>query len=569
MGMNSMVGVCQQQKNNSGPAPAITITDVTFQTKSYGTTFTADPPPTPIAVSDQITTVLNAGNSFIVPTDGLAQYYSGSNTSQQVFHVMTVDYTANFDESSLPSDLMNTGVQSGPINQTSRTGDAANGNTFGASATATSGGGDIGTARFTITGNGSVVTQIAVTTAGTGFNVGDTITFAGTSAGGTSDGTFFYTLAEDDMTGVGQFVFETTLNDAPANSQLNTWPLTGRSAGAFLPDSTKTTGLRITTATVLQSGQMFPTSPALGHADIPLNRDIVEILRGSEVVGTNGTPRLNNITFAAQNLGASSSFDLVIKVLLGDGSTVSSPAQTITVPSGAVKTNLVAGLGINSYTTSTAAFGVQNGGEGGIPPVNPIDPSQVLVSALNIENSFTTPEYIPTPTLIGMAQGFQEEPDDPANQVLHSWLLNLDTSALTLSDYPSTSLIVEYVFSWDADATGVGPADGICWDADTGVPSTITGPVGSVFTQTIGQELDSINTNTLIPQASINFPVVGDVNSDYAASWKAYSPAVGAPVGAPYTVNLQVRIQKTDGSFSESPVVPLNMTMEGVTPTMV
>lgn len=562
MGMNSMVGVCQQQKNNSGPAPAITITDVTFQTKSYGTTSAADPPPTPIPASEQITTVLNAGNSFTVPADGLAQYYSGSNASQQVFHTMFVNYSANFGESSLPSDLMNTGVQFGPINQTARTGDAANGNTFNASATATSGGGDIGTARFTITGNGSVVTQIAVTTAGTGFNVGDTITFAGTSAGGTSDGTFFYTLAENDMTGVGQFVFETTLNDAPANSQLNTWPLTGLSAGAFLPDSSKTTGLRVTTSTVLQSGQMFPTSPVLGYTDIPLNGDIVEVLRGSEVVGTNVTPRLNNITFAAQNLGASSSFDLVIKVLLGDGSIVSSPAQTIIVPAGAVKTNILAGLGINSYTTSTAAFGVQLGVN-----INPIDPSQVLVSALNAGNSFTTPN---SAFGVGMAQGFQDPPDDPVNQVLHSWLLNLDTSSLTLTDYPATNLIVEYVFSWDRDANNIPPESAILWEAETGVPITVVGPTGAAtYTQTIGQELDSINTDTLIPQASINFPALGTADSDYGGAWKAYSPEVGSPVEAPYTVNLKVRIQKTDGSYAESPVVALNMTDSGVVPTMI
>ena len=559
MGMNSMVGVCQQQKNNSGPAPAITITDVTFQTKSYGTTLVADPPPAPIPGSDQITTVLNAGNSFTVPADGLAQYYSGSNASQQVFHNMIVNYSANFDESSLPSGSINLGVQSATINQTSRTGDAANGNTVGASATATSGGGDIGTARFTITGDGSVVTQIAVTTVGTGFNVGDTITFAGTSAGGTSAGTFFYTLTENDITGNCSFVFETTMNEAPAMTQLSTWPLEGNVQGAFLPNSSKTNGVRITTTPSLQKSGVFPTGPIVGYTDAVLANG-VQVLVGGEVADNNATDNLTKITFAAQNLGANSSFDLVVKVLLNDGSLVSSPAQTITVPSGAVKTNLVPGLGINSYTTSTAAHGIQLGVD-----VTPIDPSQVLVSALNTGNSFTTPEYIPTPTLIGMAQGFS----DPAQQVLHSWLLNLDTSTLTLSDYPATNLIVQYVFSWNADATNIDPSQAICWDAETGVPSTITGPVGSVFTQTIGQELDSINTNTLIPQASINFPVLGDVNGDYSGAWKAYSPAAADPVDQPYTVNLQVRIQKTDGSFSESPVVPLNMTVAGVTPTMV
>ncbi len=467
--MPSIYGCSSQDSTPPPPAPSIAISTITFQTKSYGTTLDRDTTPTPIAVSDQITTVLNAGNSFTVPTDGLAQYYSGSNTSQQVFHVMTVDYTAtNWVEEDLPTD------------------------------------------------------------------------------------------------GNCQFVFETTMNEAPAASQLSTWPLQGSVQGAFLPNSSKISGVLITTSEDLNRDDVFLQSPILGEEVFPLLNGVQAIVEG-EASGTNNTDRLNKIVFAAQNLGANSSFSLVVKVLLADGSTVSSPAQTITVPSGAVKTNLVAGLGINSYTTSTAAFGVQNGGEGGIPPVITIDPSQVLVSALNIENSFTTPT---SATGVGMAQGFQEEPDDPANQVLHSWLLNLDTSALTLSDYPSTSLIVEYVFSWDADATGIGSAEGICWDAETGVPSTVSGPVGSILTQTIQVELNGINTNTLIPQASINFPVVGDVNSDYAASWKAYSPAVGAPVGAPYTVNLKVRIQKTNSSFSESPVVPLNMTDEGVVRTM-
>tara|TARA_B100001778_G_scaffold193466_1_gene159453 strand:- start:717 stop:2114 length:1398 start_codon:yes stop_codon:yes gene_type:complete len=461
----SVYGCSAQQ--TSSPPPSIAISTVTFTTVSYGTTLAATP--TAIPLSDQIVTPLNAGNSFTVPTAGLAQYYSGSNTSQQVFHKMEVAYTpSNWVEADLPTD------------------------------------------------------------------------------------------------GNCQFVFQTTMNEPPAASQLNTWPLEGNVEGGFLPDTAKVDGVRITTTPELDRSQVFLLSPILGEEDFTLLNG-VQVLVGGDPAETNATDRLNRIIFAAQNLGSSSSFDLVIKVLLSDGTYVTSPAQTITIPSGAVKTNLVAGLGINSYTTSTAAFGVQNGGGGGNPPVNPIDPSQVLVSALNTANSFTTPNLAGG---VGMAQGFQDPPDDPANQVLHSWLLNLDTSPLTLSDYPATNLTVQYVFSWNADATGIGPAEGICWDAETGVPSTVTGPVGSIFTQTIGVEFDSINTNTLIPQASINFPVVGSTDTDYAAAWKAYSPSVGAPVGAPYTVNLQVRIQKTDGSFSESPEITLNITDGGVAPTM-
>jgi len=467
MGMNSMVGVCQQQKNNSSPTPSVAISAVTFTTVSYGTTLAATP--TGVPLSDRIVTPLNAGNSFTVPTDGLAQYYSNSNTSQQVFHKMEVAYTpTNWVEGDLPAN------------------------------------------------------------------------------------------------GACQFIFETNMNDAPAASQLNTWPLEGNVQGGFLPNSAKVNGLRITTTTELNRSDVFLLSPILGEEAFDLLNGVQEVV-GGDPAEQNNTDGLNKIVFAAQNLGASSSFDLVIKVLLGDGSYVTSPAQTITVPSGAVKTNLVAGLGINSYTTSTAAFGVQLGVD-----VNPIDPSLVLVSALNTGNAFTTPEFN-SPTGVGMAQGFDGNPypANPQRQVLHSWLLNLDTSALTLSDYPATNLIVEYVFSWDADATNIDPSQAIVWDAETGVPSTVTGPVGSVFTQTIGDELDSINTDTLIPQASINFPVVGDDDDDYGGAWKAYAPTDPPPVDAPYTVNLQVRIQKTNGTFTESPVLALNMTDLGVAPQII
>ena len=460
---------CSAQQS-SAPAPSIAITTVALQTKSYGTTLAASP--TPIPVADQITTVLNSTNSFTVPTDGLAQYYSNNDASQQVFHIMSVEYTAsNFSITDLPTD------------------------------------------------------------------------------------------------GNCQFIFETTLANTPANSQLNTWPLQGTTEGAFLPANSKQTGVRITTNPTLNRADVFQTSPVVGYTSVELANGVQILRSGGIVVGTNGTTELANIAFAAQNLGSSSSFDLVVKVLLGDGSTVSSPAQTITIPSGAVKTNLIipANPTVNSYTTTTAAYGVQNGGGGGNPPVVAIDPSLVRVSALNTANSFTTPNIAGG---VGMVQGLQDPPDDPANQVLHSWLLNLDTSSLTLSDYPATSLIVEYVFSWDADATNIDPDSAIVWDAETGVPSTVSGPVGSIFTQTIQVELDSINTNTLIPQASINFPVVGSVDTDYGGAWKAYSPSLGAPVSAPYTVNLQVKIQKTDGSFSESPVVALNMTDAGILTTL-
>ncbi len=464
MGSNKMLpsiyGCSAQQE--SGPSYNLGISSVTFVTQRYGTT-SADV--TAIGASDKITTVLNAGNSFTVPTDGLAQYYSNSNTSQQVFHSMQVEYTADFDTSVLPAD------------------------------------------------------------------------------------------------GACTFTFETTMANTPANSGLTTWPLEGNVSGSFLPSSSKEDGVIITPELMTQA-QVYPNPPVVGEDNINLQNKL--LVKGGGSTQTNNTDSLALIPFAAQNLGSSSSFDLVIKILLDDGSTVSSPAQTITIPAGAVKTNLVAGIGINSYTTTTAAYGVQNGGGGGNPPTVAIDPSLVLVSALNTANSFTTPNLA---VGVGMAQGYQDPPDDPTNQVLHSWQINIDTSSLTLADYPATELIVQYVFSWDADATNIGPGDGILWEAELG-QAVSASQVGSIFTVTAGDELDSINTNTIIPFASVTLPVIGDFNRDYNSSWKAYSPSVAAPVENPYTVNLKVRIQKSDGSFTESPEVTLNITDGGVAPLM-
>ena len=108
------------------------------------------------------------------------------------------------------------------------------------------------------------------------------------------------------------------------------------------------------------------------------------------------------------------------------------------------------------------------------------------------------------------------------------------------------------------------------WDAETGEPSAFTTSDDINFTQVAEQELDLINTNTLIPLASVDFPIIGDVNTDFNSSWKAYSAAGG--VGSPpsYPVNLQVKIQKTDGSFVSSPITALTiMNEDGVMPTRI
>ena len=474
LSLPALVG-CIQSGSAPVATPSIAITQITFQTKSYGTTLAANP--TSIGVSDRITTVLTpVGNAATIPTEGLAQYYENGDASKQVFHTMQVNYTAtNFSITDLPAD-------GGP----------------------------------------------------TGSKM-------------------------DIITSLGQ---------APAASQLNTWVLEGSPQGQFFPTNAKTGGVIMGVVGATRA-QVFETSPVVGDDNIPLDNGVEYYTPGNlnEIQGNLQVNRLDRIAFAAQNLSSSSTMGIAIKVFLDDGTEVTSPTVTITIPADGVKTNIIGNpVGINSYTTTTAAYGIQYNPNPGAGDAQAFPGGEVMVSALNAGNSFTTPNADPG-SGIGMVMGY----DDPANQVLHSWQANLDTSTLTLSDFPATGLIVQYHFTWNADATNITPnEDGILWDAETGEPSAFTTSDDINFTQVAEQELDLINTNTLIPLASVDFPIHGDVNYDFNSSWKAYSPAGG--VGSPpsYSVNLQVKIQKTDGSFVSSPITALTiMNEDGVMPTRI
>ena len=379
-------------------------------------------------------------------------------------------------------------------------------------------------------------------------------------------------FTETDLPTDGSCEFQIDITNystaSPSSSQLNTWPLEGNESGVFLPNSSKAPGSRIN-STGYNRAEVFEGLQTIGAVSLDGSSDSFPmdflLLDGDgSVVENNNTNRTTRIAFAAQNLGSSTSFDMTVKILLADGTYASSSPTTITVPADAVKTNLVASPTINSYTTTTAAYGVQNGGVGGNPPTVALTGADIRVSALNSGNSFTTPN---ADVGVGMAQGFQDPPSLPANQILHSWQVNVDTSTLNLADFPATLLFVEYEFSWDADETNIDPSLGIFWDAETGAASIPTGS-GPIFTITAQDELDGINTDTIIPFASVALPVIGDFDRDYNTAWKAYSASVGDPVGAPYSVNLKVRIRKSDLTFVESPVVALNITDGGVLPTL-
>ena len=107
MGVPALVGVCSQQSGGVA-SKTLTIGSVTFSTTAYGTTYAASPSPVAIPSGDVITTTLSGDNSFTFPDDTLAQFYSNSDPTQQVFTGFTLAWTAdNFVENDLPEDGSN------------------------------------------------------------------------------------------------------------------------------------------------------------------------------------------------------------------------------------------------------------------------------------------------------------------------------------------------------------------------------------------------------------------------------------------------------------------------------
>lgn len=105
MGVPVVIGVCQQA---SSPPPAektLSIRAVNTATVAYGSIIGGDPEPQAIPVGERLTATLNSDNSFTFGADTLAQFYSGSNTNEQVFTAFQITYTAdNFDRNDMPDN---------------------------------------------------------------------------------------------------------------------------------------------------------------------------------------------------------------------------------------------------------------------------------------------------------------------------------------------------------------------------------------------------------------------------------------------------------------------------------
>ena len=423
MGVPVLIGVCQQASGGGGGSKSLTISTITITTANYG----LDTSSGIVAIdpSEQITTVLNSGNSFTVPADGLAQFYSGDDPSQQVQHTMRIQYT-------------------------------------------------------------------------------------------TSD------FTGDDMG--RQAVYQTTLNETPSNSQLNVWvteadPISD--AGRFYPaGGSAGQGVTITTrATEGSPSDFFEQAPTIGESTIPLefapNGFVANTSKGNTPVGVD---RLVFCSFAAQNLGTSSSFDIKLKILLKDG-TFGEGTQTITVPAGAVKTNLT--TVVQPTVTQLQTQALLSTPFDSTLPQTALDPADQLICTV------ASGEVADPLSMIFQTSG--------TTSASHSFRLRFDTAGLIASDFPE-EMQVRYVIT----SAGYGASE-------------IGFLTEDVFDQTCvfdGQDRSAIITGGLV------FGPVAILDSD--TQFKITTDLNGT------TWQVRVELQKNDGSFLASPDFAVVMAIDTV-----
>ena len=97
MGMNSMVGVCQQQKNNATPTITTNMNSVTITSTYKGDTSSTG---SVIPVGERITTTVNQGAN--VPADGVAFLYSADD-DVSIKNAIQINYdTSGLTDDDLP-----------------------------------------------------------------------------------------------------------------------------------------------------------------------------------------------------------------------------------------------------------------------------------------------------------------------------------------------------------------------------------------------------------------------------------------------------------------------------------
>ena len=302
-----------------------------------------------------------------------------------------------------------------------------------------------------------------------------------------------YTANGFDVNDMGrQAIYQYNFTNSPSNSQLLAWVTTAdpSSAEGRTYPAGGGPGQVVTITTDPGRGSQsdyFPSAPPIGKPSQPLALaafpDAFVVTGGKGVVVD--TPRLDFCPFAAQNLGTQSSFALRLDVLLKDG-TYATGGVTITIPAGAVKTNLVE---LETFTLDSITITPQKA----IPPESP-SPALALPSGFEIPviansgNSFTITGGVYS------NDSRYEEPGLGEYRVAHSFEVTFDTSTLDPTNYPVAELECEIVIDFP------GYNDAIFWLTDinnevstfpfTGIPSSSI-LTGGVVTPQIAYPLDT------------------------------------------------------------------------------
>ncbi len=276
------------------------------------------------------------------------------------------------------------------------------------------------------------------------------------------------------------------------------WPTSGGGAGRFVPLSTKERGMNWTVGEALSGdlsrSDVFETTPTVGttlFSSYPLAGETAFIVAGDGSTEPNGTEFLNQLPLAAQVLSSSSTVDINIEITMGDGSVLTS-TQTVTVPVGAVKENMIS---LPTYTISQVeTVSLVKTPLESLFPQEPIDPFDQLTCTLNAGNSFVAPDntmYFFT----GSITNPSPPPPEFESTAGHSFQVNYDSAPLDPSNFPDP-VIFRYVIT----SSGYGASEiGFLQD-------------GGTFTQTAELELDR---SQVITGGVVNGPIISFDNDDY------------------------------------------------------
>jgi len=256
-------------------------------------------------------------------------------------------------------------------------------------------------------------------------------------------------FTQDDLPSDGENEVQwkfTNFNPSPPNTGI--WFLEGdNTTGEIVPQGAKIAGVNVVSAPVFNRNQVAPTTPVFGDVTTGGAGCQAFVIRSNGMQMNNNTDRISKLALASTASIDSTQFLLTIRIKLKGGD-YAEGSQTITIPSEAIKTNLV-GTIVKPVVAQVRTQAILS------TPLDSTEPGTVLpeenqiVAVINGDNGWQAPSFEAT----GQGMIYLTDTDKSAS---HSLRVDYDTSGLTPSDFPE-EMNIRYVITADGfDASEIG-----------------------------------------------------------------------------------------------------------------